>query len=172
MWSSQTCSQSTAYTQRKLSLVELGGATYIVVAQLYTMYSRLLVYTLTVGASSSAQCLPTSRCVHFCGWLPPSASSSAYQLLWVYTLLVAHQCLLASRPEWLERPACSGYQHAHAPAHLPSWSSWTRFFEVVLVESDICEDVLFSDLRGLTTTHYPLGGGPSLAASSELRARN
>ena len=40
--------------QRKLSLVELGGATYIVVATLYTMYSRLLVYTLTVGASSSA----------------------------------------------------------------------------------------------------------------------
>ena len=107
------CAQCTACTQRKLSLVELGGATYIVVALLYTMYSRLLVYTLTVGASSSAQCLPTSRCVHFCGWLPPSASSSAYQLLWVYTLLVAHQCLLASRPEWLERPACSGYQHAH-----------------------------------------------------------
>ena len=96
------CSQSTACMQRKLSLVGLGGATYIVVATLYTMYSRLLVCTLTVGASSSAQCLPTSRCVHFCGWLPPSASSSAYQLLWVYTLLVAHQCLLASRPAWLE----------------------------------------------------------------------
>ena len=48
------CAQCTAYTQRKLSLVELGGATYIVVALLYTMYSRLLVYTLTGGASSSA----------------------------------------------------------------------------------------------------------------------
>ena len=142
------------------------------VALLYTMYSRLLVYTLTVGASSSAQCLPTSRCVHFCGWLPPSASSSAYQLLWVYTLLVAHQCLPASRPEWLETCLLRIPTRTHTPAHLPSWSSRTRFFEVVLVESDLCEDVLFSDLRGLTTTHYPLGGGPSLAASSELRARN
>ena len=79
----------------------------------------------------------------------------------MYTLLVAHQCLLASRPSWRDLLAPDTNTHTHWLT-CPAGQVGQGFFEVVLVESDICEDVLFSDLRGLTTTHYPLGGGLSL----------
>ena len=116
------------------------------------------------------------------------ANQSVCTLLWVAPSLRLQQCLPAtlgvhtasgspvpaSLPpelEWRDLLAPDTNTHTHRltwPAGQVGQGS-SKWF---LVESDICEDVLFSDLRGLTTTHYPLGGGPSLAASSELRARN